>query len=115
MSIFTLSLFRLGRKKCPHVDTVTKQSCEGGAGCGLAETEAESMCCTDELMTNHEDIKCVLSSSSLQHVDPGAGDPGAVRRDGLEQLVALQPELRQRHPREDQALQGRQGGAAGSR
>ena len=30
---------RLGRKKCPHVDTVMKQSCEGEAGCGQTEAE----------------------------------------------------------------------------
>ena len=45
----------------------------------------------------------------------GRGDPREVRRDRLEQLVTLQPELRQWPARQDQALQGRQGGAARSR
>ena len=47
--------------------------------------------------------------------DGGGGDPREVRRDRVEQLVSLQPELRQWAARQDQALQGGQGGAARSK
>ena len=34
---------RLGRKKCPHVDTVMKQTCEGGDTCPAQDTVQEEV------------------------------------------------------------------------
>ena len=42
---------RLGRKKCPHVDTVMKQTCEGGDTCPAQDTVQEEVrhACMDTL------------------------------------------------------------------
>ena len=82
---------RLGRKKCPHVDTVMKQTCEGGDTCPAQDTAAE-------------EVRHALHWTRHTGHVAGAG-AARVRGHGLEQLVPLQPELRQRPPRQDQALQ----------
>ena len=62
---------RLGRKKCPHVDTVMKQTCEGGDTCPAQDTVQEEVrhaCLDTSHCTGHVTLDTLHWTRHTGHV-----------------------------------------------